>query len=103
MSGSEVLGGWTGTVLRVDLTAGRVTQEALNQEWARSFVGGRGVAARYFDAEVDPLVDPFAPENKLIFATGPLTGTNCRCVFAEAPGSAPPFREGDRRWHRSYS
>ena len=61
--------------LRVDLTAGRVTREALNQEWARSFIGGRGVAARYFDDEVDPLVDPFSPENKLIFATGPLTGT----------------------------
>ncbi|MGE4607841.1 MAG: aldehyde ferredoxin oxidoreductase N-terminal domain-containing protein, partial [Myxococcota bacterium] len=73
------LGGWVGTVLRVDLTSGVVTKEPLNQEWARQYVGGRGVAARYFYDEVDPQVDPFSPDNKLIFATGPLTGTNASC------------------------
>ena len=43
----ERLRGWTGTVLRVDLSAGRVTREALREDWARDYVGGRGVAARY--------------------------------------------------------
>ncbi len=73
------LGGWVGTVLRVDLTLGAVTKEPLNEDWARQYVGGRGVAARYFYDEVDPSVDPFSPDNKLIFATGPLTGTNASC------------------------
>ena len=38
-------------------------------------MGQRGFATRYFVEEVDPKVDPLAPENHLIFATGPLTGT----------------------------
>jgi aldehyde:ferredoxin oxidoreductase len=73
------LGGWTGTVLRVDLTRESVTKEKLNCDWAAQYVGGRGVAARYLYEEVDPQVDPLSPENKLIFATGPLTGTNASC------------------------
>src|SRR5215510_573271 len=71
--------GWTGTVLRVDLTTKQVTKEPLREDWARDFVGGRGLGARYLSEEVNPQVDPFSPENKLIFATGPLTGTNASC------------------------
>ena len=74
-----MLGGWTGTVLRVDLTAGRIVKEPLNEQWAREYVGGRGVAARYLYEECDPQVDPLSPENPLIFATGPLTATNASC------------------------
>jgi aldehyde:ferredoxin oxidoreductase len=72
-------GGWTGTVLRVNLTRGEITKEALREDWARDFIGGRGVAARYLVEECHPEVDPLAPENPLIFATGPLTGTNASC------------------------
>ena len=71
--------GWTGKLLRVDLTSGRITKEPLNQDWAHSYIGGRGVAARYLSEEVDPQVDALSPDNKLIFATGPLTGTNASC------------------------
>ena len=71
--------GWTGTILRVNLTRGDVAKEDINEEWAREYVGGRGVGARYLYEEVDPEVDPFSPDNKLIFATGPLTGTNASC------------------------
>ncbi len=72
-------GGWTGTLLRVDLTNERITKEAINEEWARDYAGGRGIAARYLYQEVDAEVDPLSPENSLIFATGPLTGTNASC------------------------
>ncbi len=72
-------GGWTGTVLRVDLSSGEIQRESLPAEWARDYVGGRGVGARYLWEEVDPQVDALAPENRLIFATGPLTGTNASC------------------------
>ena len=66
---------WSGNVLRVNLTKGTCTSEPLNMEWAREYIGQRGLATRYFVEEVDPKVDPLAPENHLIFATGPLTGT----------------------------
>jgi aldehyde:ferredoxin oxidoreductase len=44
-------------------------------EWAQQYLGQRGLATKYFVEEVDPKVDPLSPANKLIMATGPLTGT----------------------------
>lgn len=71
--------GWTGTVLRINLTTRQVTKEPLHEEWARDYIGGRGLGARYLLQEVDPQVEPFSPENKLLVVTGPLTGTNASC------------------------
>ncbi len=73
------MGGWAGKLLRVNLTSRRWAVEPLNMAWARDFIGGRGLAARYLFAEMDPTVDALSPQNKLIFATGPLTGTNASC------------------------
>jgi aldehyde:ferredoxin oxidoreductase len=67
--------GWIGKVLRVNLTKGTVQAEKLNQEWAKDYIGARGLGTRYFVEEVSPKVDPLGPENKLIFATGPTTGS----------------------------
>ncbi|QYZ79521.1 aldehyde ferredoxin oxidoreductase [Methanofollis formosanus] len=67
--------GWMGTVLRIDLGAGTVRKEALKKAFAEEFIGSRGLGEKYFMEEVDPTVDALSPENKLIFATGPLTGT----------------------------
>jgi aldehyde:ferredoxin oxidoreductase len=66
---------WTGKILRVDLTAGTCTPEPLNMQWAKDYLGQRGLATKYFVEEVDPKVDPLSPQNKIIWATGPLTGT----------------------------
>ncbi|NQV43363.1 MAG: aldehyde ferredoxin oxidoreductase, partial [Rhodospirillales bacterium] len=66
---------WQGKILRVDLTKGACVSEPLNMEWAEQFVGQRGLATKYLMEEIDPKVDPLSPDNKLIFATGPLTGT----------------------------
>ncbi|QAZ40665.1 aldehyde ferredoxin oxidoreductase [Methylibium sp. Pch-M] len=66
---------WAGKILRVNLTAGTVSSEPLNMEWARAYLGSRGLATKYLVSEIDPKVDPLAPENKIIWATGPLTGT----------------------------
>lgn len=73
------MGGWTGKLLRVDLTTSKCTTEAIPEQWMREYVGGRGLAARYLYEEMDPTVDPLSPDNKLIFATGPLTGTPVPC------------------------
>jgi len=66
--------GWIGKILRVNLTDGTVKTENLNKEWAKDYLGARGLGTRYFVDEVDPEVDPLSDENKLIFATGPMTG-----------------------------
>jgi len=68
-------GGYVGQVLRVDLTAGRTWSEELNREWARLFIGGKGLGARYLWEHTRPGGDPLGPANPLIIATGPLTGT----------------------------
>ncbi|HYD66037.1 aldehyde ferredoxin oxidoreductase family protein [Azospirillum sp.] len=67
--------GWAGKILRVNLTAGTVKSEPLNKEWAQKYLGSRGLGTKYLCEEIDPKVDPLSPDNKLIFATGPLTGT----------------------------
>jgi len=67
--------GWQNTILRVNLTAGTCNIEPLNRDWAQDYLGQRGLGTKYLAAEVDPTVDPMSPENKLIIATGPLTGT----------------------------
>lgn len=66
---------WVGTILRVDLSAGTIAKEPLNMQDAHDYVGARGLGTKYYCNEVDPKIDPFSPENKLIFMTGALTGT----------------------------
>jgi aldehyde:ferredoxin oxidoreductase len=67
--------GWTGKLLRVNLTDRTIKKENLNLEDAKKYIGARGLGTKIFMNEVDPKVEPFSPENKLIFMTGPLTGT----------------------------
>ncbi|MGB5453381.1 MAG: aldehyde ferredoxin oxidoreductase family protein [Sedimenticolaceae bacterium] len=66
---------WTRKILRVDLSKGTCTPEPLNMAWANEYLGQRGLATKYLSEEIDPKCDPLGPENKLIMATGPLTGT----------------------------
>jgi aldehyde:ferredoxin oxidoreductase len=66
---------WAGKILRVDLTKGTCKSEPLNMDWARAYLGSRGLASKYLTSEIDPKVDPLSPANKVIWATGPLTGT----------------------------
>ena len=67
--------GWHCKILRVDLTNQKTSIEDVSPQMAKDYIGGRGWAIRYLYDEVDPQVDPLSPENKLIFATGPLTAT----------------------------
>lgn len=67
--------GWTGNLLRVNLTDKTIKKEALCPKDAELYLGARGLATKIIMDEVDPKVDPLSEENKLIFMTGPLTGT----------------------------
>ena len=67
--------GWQRKVLRVDLTSGTAKSEPLNMDWAFDYLGERGLGTKYLMENMDPKADPLGPDNVLIFATGPLTGT----------------------------
>lgn len=66
---------WTRNVLRVNLTRRTCRHEPLNMTWARLYLGQRGLATKYLAEAIDPKVDALSPDNMLIMATGPLTGT----------------------------
>jgi len=66
---------WAGKILRVNLSAGTVKSEPLKMDWARAYIGSRGLGTKYLVEEVDAKVDPLSADNKIIWATGPLTGT----------------------------
>ena len=67
--------GWTGTTLRVDLTDGSAKREATNMDVAREYIGARGLGGRVLSDELDHNVDALSPQNKIIFAPGPFSGT----------------------------
>jgi aldehyde:ferredoxin oxidoreductase len=70
---------WTGKILRVDLTAREFAFEDIDPAMEKDYIGGRGVGTKIYCDEVDADIDPLSPENKLIFMTGPLTGTGAPC------------------------
>ena len=70
-----MLGGYAGQFLRVNLTTGEVAKEKLDEGIARKYLGGVGIGSYILYKEVPANVDPLKPDNKLIFFTGPLTGT----------------------------
>jgi aldehyde:ferredoxin oxidoreductase len=69
------IGGYVGKILRVDLSSGKMDAEQLKDETLEKWVGGVGLAAEYLYKEVPPSVKWSDPENRLIWATGPLAGT----------------------------
>ncbi len=68
------LGGYAGRVGNVDLTSGKVDYNPIPEEWARKYIGARGVGVRYV-YEAGPTIDALSAENVLCFMNGPLTGT----------------------------
>ena len=68
------LGGYADKVGRIDLTTGKVTYEAIPEEWKLKYIGARGVGVKYV-FENGPKVDPLSPDNILCFMNGPLTGS----------------------------
>ncbi len=66
--------GWIGVFLRVDLTRNKAVAESYDASMALNFIGGRGFTVKILWNELEPWIDALSPANKLIFATGPLTG-----------------------------
>jgi len=68
------MNGYGGSILRVNLTSGKITKEPTPAALARDFIGGRGFGAYFLFKEVPKNADPLGPENKLIISSGPLSG-----------------------------
>jgi aldehyde:ferredoxin oxidoreductase len=66
--------GWTGKLLHINLGKGKAVADKLDAAMAKNFLGGRGFAAKILWDELKPGLDPFSPDNRLVFAAGPLTG-----------------------------
>ena len=67
--------GWIGRCLRVNLTKNAFQLEDIPMEYMEKYLGGRGLGVKILFDEIDPMVDPLSPDNKLIFVSGPLVGT----------------------------
>lgn len=83
-------GGYTGKILRVDLTSKTYKEEPLPVEVAQDFIGGSGFTVKYLYDEVPADCDPLGPENKLIYAPGPFTGTTIPCASRMAINAKSP-------------
>jgi len=90
MANEKTPGGYNGKILRVNLTTGKITIEEIDDAFCRKYLGGAGFIAYYLLKELKQGVDALGPDNKLIFAAGPLTGirlSGCarHCVGAKSP------------------
>ena len=84
-------GGYTGKVLRINLTKKTSKEESLPLNVAKNYIGGAGFGIHYLYEEVAAGTDPLAPENKLIFAPGPFSGTTIPCASRIAVAGKSPL------------
>jgi aldehyde:ferredoxin oxidoreductase len=81
--------GYMGQLLKVDLSSKKISTEGIDKETLRAFIGARGLGIRLLEQIAPPGVDPFAPENPLILATGPYTGTGVFSAFFNVTTKSP--------------
>ncbi len=90
----QIPGGYNGKLLRVDLSAGKFATEPLDESFCRRYIGGAGFIIHYLLKEVKAETDALSPDNKLIFATGPLTGISLGGSARHAVGAKSPLTGG---------
>lgn len=75
-----MLFGYAGKIGWINLTDRTIRIEELEENFARKYLGGKGLGAYLLYKHLKPNIDPYDPENLMIFVTGPLTGTNFPAV-----------------------
>ncbi|MDP2933498.1 MAG: aldehyde ferredoxin oxidoreductase N-terminal domain-containing protein, partial [bacterium] len=76
------LGGYAGRILYVNLTKKKFTARPLPEKLAKEYIGGRGLAAYLLYQKTRRFFTlPLGPENRVVMASGPLSG-----VFVPAGG-----------------
>jgi aldehyde:ferredoxin oxidoreductase len=93
MGGSYVKG-YNGKILRVNLTNGKFSIEEPSEDYYRRYVGGRGFIIHTLLTELQRGIDPLGPDNKLIFALGPMTGHPLMGSAKSSVGSKSPLSDG---------
>ena len=84
-------GGYTGKILRINLTNKTSKEEQLPEEMARNFIGGAGFGIKYLFDQVKPGTDALSPDNILVFAPGPFTGAGIPCASRLSVTSKSPL------------
>ncbi|MCK5643314.1 MAG: aldehyde ferredoxin oxidoreductase, partial [Gammaproteobacteria bacterium] len=85
--------GYTGKILHVDVSTGNTRIETFDESFAKVYIGGTGFGLKTLMDNQIPGIDPFDPQNPLIYAVGALSGTMLPCcgskfgVFAKSPGT----------------
>jgi aldehyde:ferredoxin oxidoreductase len=82
---------FTGKILRVNLSKEKISSETLEESFYRHYFGGRGLIAYYLLKELNPGIDPLGPDNKLIFACGPVTGAPVSGSGRNSVGAKSPL------------
>ena len=94
--------GYAGKILIVDLESGRTRTEQLNMDYAKKYIGGIGLGMRLWLDNTKQCVDPLSPENTLVLALGPVSGTmfptggNGHAFISKSP-------ETFARWRSSFT
>jgi aldehyde:ferredoxin oxidoreductase len=86
--------GYNGKILRVDLSSGKLANEELPENFYRQYFGGEGFVGYFLLKELPKGIEPLSPENKLIFAAGPLTGTPVGGCGRHSVGGKSPLTGG---------
>ena len=83
--------GYHGRFLEVDLTTRTTKDLSLSEDFLEQFIGGATLAAALVYDRVSPGMDPLGPDNPLVFATGPFTGTTIPMVSRYAVCGVSPY------------
>jgi len=83
--------GFTGKILRINLSKEKTSIEPLEEIFYRRYFGGRGLISYILLNELAPKIDPLGPENKLIFACGPVTGAPVSGSGRNSVGAKSPL------------
>ncbi|MFX1596224.1 MAG: aldehyde ferredoxin oxidoreductase N-terminal domain-containing protein, partial [Promethearchaeota archaeon] len=89
-----MVNGYTGNILRVNLTDEKISIENPDEIFYRRYIGGEGFVAYYLLKELKPKIDPLSSKNKLIFANGPLTGFAIPGTGRNSVGAKSPLTGG---------
>jgi len=87
-------GGYTGKILRVNLSNKRISIEKPDDKFYRRYFGGTALIGYYLLKELKPGIDPLGPDNKLIFSAGVITGIPCAGCGRSGVGSKSPLTNG---------
>lgn len=87
---NQAPGGYNGQILRVNLSDNSTSVEAIDELFCRKYLGGAGFVSYFLWKELPRRTDPLGPDNKLIFAIGPVTATQLpgsgrNCIGAKSP------------------